>query len=328
MNDFVTLNHGSGGKASSEMIQEIFIKSFGQVGDILADSAILDIQHNQIAFTTDSFVVDPVFFPGGDIGKLAICGTVNDLAVSGAIPRFISISFIIEEGFSIKDLKKIVNSIAKQANLANVKIVTGDTKVVHKGKCDKIFINTTGIGVFQKDLSFISDGSKIAFGDKIIVNGTLGDHSMAVLGARNELDFKVAVESDCTCLNHLIKDALDADIQVKFMRDITRGGLATILNELAILTNKGIDIVEKNIPVNESVRGLCEIVGFDPLYLANEGKFLMVVHPNDANTAIDFLRKNPLGKESKIIGEISADHPKMVVGKTEIGGKRIIDILQ
>lgn len=328
MNDFVTLNHGSGGKASSEMIHEVFIKSFGQVNDILADSVVLDIPQNQIAFTTDSFVIDPVFFPGGDIGKLAICGTVNDLAVSGAIPMFISISFIIEEGFSMSDLRIFANSIAEQAKIANIKVVTGDTKVVQKGKCDKIFINTTGIGVFQKDLSYISKGNKIASGDQIIINGTLGDHSIAVLGARSELDFKVDVESDCACLHQLIQDVLVADIRVKFMRDITRGGLGTILNEMAALANKGIEIIEERIPVQESVKGLCEILGFDPLYLANEGKVLIVVHPEDASKAVDILKKNLLGKHSAIIGQIVSAHSKMVVGKTEVGGKRIIDILQ
>ncbi len=328
MSDFITLNHGSGGKASSDLIQEVFIKSFGQVDNILADSAILNIPKNQIAFTTDSFVVDPIFFPGGDIGKLAICGTVNDLAVSGAIPKYISISFILEEGFFIKDLKEIANSIAQQAEKSNVKIVTGDTKVVHKGKCDKIFINTTGIGIFNSDLAYISNGQKIKAGDKIIINGALGDHSIAVLGARNEIEFNVDVKSDCACLNHLIADIINKNVEVKFMRDITRGGLATILNELVRITDFGIEINEKDIPINESVMGLCEILGFDPLYLANEGKVLLVVDPKDAEKTINSMQRNTLGKESVVIGEVVNDHQRMVVGKTEVGGKRIIDILQ
>ncbi|MEE4199026.1 MAG: hydrogenase expression/formation protein HypE [Bacteroidales bacterium] len=328
MSDYITLNHGSGGRASSELIQEVFIKSFGSGDDFLTDSAILTFSGNKIAFTTDSFVVNPVFFPGGDIGKLSICGTVNDLAVSGAIPKYISISFILEEGLPVGDLKKITESIALEAKIAKVKIVTGDTKVVPKGKCDKIFINTTGIGIFNDDLEHLSQGGKINPGDKIIVNGTLGDHSVAVLGARNEIDFNVDVKSDCACLNHLIADILDKGIKVKFMRDITRGGLATILNELARMKNLGIDINEKEIPVVESVMGICEILGFDPMYLANEGKVLLVVDPDDADRTIQSLRNHALGYLGVVIGEVVNDHPNMVIGRTRVGGKRIIDSLQ
>lgn len=328
MNKVITLNHGSGGLASQDLIQNIFIKSFGDTKRVLSDSAILNLPQKQVAFTTDSFVIDPVFFPGGDIGKLSICGTVNDIAVSGAIPKYMSVSFIIEEGFSVNNLKTIVESMAGQAKKAGVSIVAGDTKVVHKGKCDKIFINTTGIGVFEKDYSWISTGEKVKIGDKIIINGFLGDHSIAVLGARNELDFKVNVQSDCACLNELIQVVLNKGIRVKFMRDVTRGGLVTVLNELADLVNVGINLDEKEIPILESVNGLCEVLGFDPLYLANEGKVIMVVHPDDAEETIEILKQQPLGKESKIIGEVTSDHPKMVVGKTEIGGKRIINMLQ
>lgn len=328
MNEIITLNHGSGGKASQDLINEIFIKSFGDPNAILSDSAILDIDSDKIAFTTDSFVIDPIFFPGGDIGKLAVCGTVNDIAVSGAIPKYLTVSFILEEGLHINDLKKIVDSMAKQAAIANVKIVAGDTKVVNKGKCDKIFINTTGIGILEKDYSYISTGEKIIAGDKIIVNGTLGDHSIAVLGARNKLEFKTAVKSDCTCLHELIQNILTAGKHIKFMRDVTRGGLATVLNELAEIVNLGIELTEKEIPVKESVNGLCEILGFDPLYLANEGKVMLVVHQEDAKDIVEIMKRNPLGKESKVIGDITTNHPKMVVGETEIGGKRIINMLQ
>ena len=328
MSDFITLNHGSGGRASQDLIKSIFIKSFGDIDSVLSDSAILNIQSEKIAFTTDSFVIDPVFFPGGDIGKLAVCGTVNDLSVSGAVPKYITASFILEEGLPINDLKEIVNSMAVQAKLANIKIVAGDTKVVHKGKCDKIFINTTGIGVFEEDYSYISTGEKVDINDKIIINGFLGDHSIAVLGARNELGFKVDIQSDCACLNELIQSVIKANIRIKFMRDVTRGGLATVLNELSEIINLGIELDEKNIPVRESVNGLCEILGFDPLYLANEGKVLMVVRSEDADNVIKILKENPLGIESKIIGEIVSDHPKMLVGKTKVGGKRIINMLQ
>ncbi|MCK4662024.1 MAG: hydrogenase expression/formation protein HypE [Bacteroidales bacterium] len=328
MSDFITLNHGSGGRASHDLIKNIFIKSFGDTNSVLSDSAILNILNEKIAFTTDSFVIDPIFFPGGDIGKLAVCGTVNDLAVSGAVPKYITASFILEEGLPVNDLKKIVNSMAVQAKVANIKIVAGDTKVVNKGKCDKIFINTTGIGVFEKDYSFISTGEKIEINDKIIINGFLGDHSVAVLGARNELGFKVNIQSDCDCLNELIQSVIKAGMRIKFMRDVTRGGLATVLNELTEIIRFGVELDEKNVPVRESVNGLCEILGFDPLYLANEGKVLMVVHSEDADNVIKILKENPLGVESKMIGEIVSDHPKMVVGKTKIGGKRIINMLQ
>ena len=328
MSEFITLNHGSGGRASQDLIQNVFIKSFSDANAILSDSAVLQAPKNQIAFTTDSFVIDPIFFPGGDIGKLAVCGTVNDLAVSGAVPKYLTTSFIIEEGFLIQDLKQIVNSMKEQAKITNIKIVAGDTKVVHKGKCDKIFINTSGIGILEKDYSHISTAEKIESGHKIIVNGFLGDHSIAVLGARNELDFKVDVQSDCACLNELVQDVLKAGVRVNFMRDVTRGGLATVLNELADMVNLGIELEEKEIPVRDSVKGLCEVLGFDPLYLANEGKVMIVVHSNDADWAIEIMRNHPLGKGSKIIGEITTEHPKIVIGKTEIGGKRIINMLQ
>ena len=217
--------------------------------------------------------------------------------------------------------------MAKQAGIAKVRIVTGDTKVVNKGKCDKIFINTAGIGIFEKDYSFISTGEKVEVKDKIIINGSLGDHSIAVLGARNEMDFKIDIESDCANLNEIIQNVVKSGLRIKFMRDITRGGLVTVLNELAGNVNLGIDLDEKNIPVKESVNGLCEVLGFDPLYLANEGKVLMVVHPDDADQVIKILKEHALGAESAIVGEIVSDHPKMLVGKTKIGGKLPIQIL-
>jgi hydrogenase expression/formation protein HypE len=327
-NKTITLNHGSGGKASQDLIRNVFINSFGNPSAVLSDSAILNISSQKLAFTTDSFVIDPVFFPGGDIGKLAICGTVNDLAVSGAIPKYISVSFIIEEGFDLEDLKKIAESIALQASIAKVRIVAGDTKVVNKGKCDKLFINTSGIGVFEKELDYISTGEQVEQGDLIIINGTLGDHSVTVLGARNQLGFKTDIVSDCACLNELIQDLICKGIRIKFMRDITRGGLATVLNELSEITNKGIEINEKEIPIKDSVSGICEILGFDPLYLANEGKVMIVIHTDDAEKTLGVMKMNSLGVDSKIIGEIVNEHPKMVVGKTGIGGTRIINMLQ
>jgi len=329
MNDkTITLSHGSGGKASQDLIRNVFIKAFGNPAVVLSDSAVLNITGQKLAFTTDSFVIDPIFFPGGDIGKLSVCGTVNDLAVSGAIPKYISVSFIIEEGFELENIEKIAESIALQAKITKVKIVAGDTKVVNKGKCDKLFINTSGIGVFEKDLDYISSGEQVKQGDIIIINGSLGDHSIAVLGARNQLGFKTNIVSDCACLNELIQDVIKQDIRVKFMRDITRGGLATVLNELSEITNKGIEINEKVIPIKDSVNGICEILGFDPLYLANEGKVMFVIHPDDAEKTLEIIKKNSLGIDSEIIGEIVTIHPKMVVGKTGIGGTRIINMLQ
>jgi len=327
-NKTITLSHGSGGKASQDLIRNVFIKAFGNPAVVLSDSAVLNITGQKLAFTTDSFVIDPIFFPGGDIGKLSVCGTVNDLAVSGAIPKYISVSFIIEEGFELENIEKIAESIALQAKITKVKIVAGDTKVVNKGKCDKLFINTSGIGVFEKDLDYISSGEQVKQGDIIIINGSLGDHSIAVLGARNQLGFKTNIVSDCACLNELIQDVIKQDIRVKFMRDITRGGLATVLNELSEITNKGIEINEKVIPIKDAVNGICEILGFDPLYLANEGKVMFVIHPDDAEKTLEIIKKNSLGIDSKIIGEIVTMHPKMVVGKTGIGGTRIINMLQ
>lgn len=326
--DIITLNHGSGGKASHELIKDVFIKSFGNGISALTDSAIVQVSGQKIAYTTDSFVVDPVFFPGGNIGRLAVCGTINDLSVSGAIPKFITASFIIEEGFSLADLRIIVDSMAKEAESAGVKIVAGDTKVVNKGKCDKIFINTAGIGIFEKDIEYLSTAEKVEIGDKLIINGTLGDHSIAILGARNVLDFKTEIQSDCACLNKLIQEIIQKELRIKFMRDITRGGLATVLNELSEMTALGIEINEKDVPVKSSVNGICEVLGFDPLYLANEGKVLMLVHPDDAEEVLKTLKINMLGVDSAIIGEITPDHPGMLVGRTSIGGKRIITMLQ
>ncbi len=329
MNKFITLNHGSGGRASQDLIRNVFIKAFGNMDSILTDSAVLkNAPKDKLALTTDSFVVEPLFFPGGDIGKLAVCGTVNDIVVSGAVPKYITASFILEEGYPIKDLQDIVKSMAWQAKQANVSIVAGDTKVVQKGKCDGVFINTAGIGFFENGNSGISTGGSIKVGDKIIINGFIGDHSIAILGARNELEFETNVKSDCACLNELIQDILKEGIQIKFMRDVTRGGLATVLNELVEIIQKGVEIEENEVPVRDSVKGLCEILGFDPLYLANEGKVLMLVSSEEANKAIEILKKNSLGINSSIIGEVVEDQKPKVVGKTKIGGKRIINMLQ
>lgn len=326
MNEFISLNEGSGGKLTHQLIEKVFVKRFG-MAQPLTDSAILKEAGSVFAFTTDSYVVDPVFFPGGNIGKLSVCGTVNDLAVSGAEPRFLAASFIIEEGFPLSDLIIIAESMAEEALKAGVRIVTGDTKVVEKGKCDKLFITTSGTGILKPEMEHISSGRKIKPGDKLIVNGSLGNHSIAVLGARNKLNFSTPVISDCASLNHLIHLLLNNCNSILFMRDLTRGGLATVLNELAGMINSGIVINEASVPVDDPVKGLCEMLGFDPLYLANEGKLLIVAGSGQEKKVLDILRSDPLGKDSQIIGEIISGKSNQVVLNTSIGGKRILDML-
>ncbi len=324
----ILLGHGSGGKLSHELINKVFVKHFSNpILSVQTDSALISLNQSNLAFTTDSFVVDPIFFPGGNIGKLAVCGTVNDLAVSGASPLFISSAFIIEEGFSLDALEEISETMAIEAKKAGVEIVTGDTKVVNKGKCDKVFINTSGIGLLDKKHIDISTGANISVGDKIIVNGSVGDHGMAILSARNELNLRSNIQSDCACLNHLIKDALDVSDEIKFMRDATRGGIATVLYELVKSKNYGLVIEEDSVFVNENVRGICEMLGFDPLYVANEGKIIMVVGKNDADKVLTKMKKNQFGKDAAIIGEITDKHHGKGWINTEIGGKRIIDML-
>lgn len=325
MNEFISLNHGSGGKLSHELIKKVFVSRFG-TAEPLTDSAIIKDSLFTLSFTTDSYVIDPVFFPGGDIGKLAVCGTVNDLAVSGAVPKYIAASFIIEEGFLMKDLKVIAESMAAEAFKAGVKIVTGDTKVVDKGKCDKLFITTSGIGILNPEMEHISKGTKIKPGDKLIINGSLGNHAIAVLGARNKLSFSTPVISDCASLNQMINRLLQNCREIVFMRDLTRGGLATVLNELAEMIKSGIVVNESSIPVDEPVKGLCEMLGFDPLYLANEGKVLMVVGAVEEKMVLDILKSDPLGKDSVVIGEITMDKRNIVILDTSIGGKRILDM--
>jgi len=325
MNDLISLNQGSGGKLTHELISNVFVKRFG-MNEPLTDSAILKDSGKIVAFTTDSYVEDPLFFPGGNIGKLAICGTINDLSVSGACPKYISASFIIEEGFPLNDLIKIVESMAEEAVKAGVKIVTGDTKVVEKGKCDKLFITTSGTGILNQRHENISTGKLIKCGDKLIINGSLGNHAIAVLGARNKLSFTTPVNSDCASLNRLTDNLLRNCNEIHFMRDLTRGGLATVLNELSGMISSGISIDETFIPIDDPVKGLCETLGFDPLYLANEGKMLLVTGAGEASKILDILRSDQLGKQAEIIGEIVHDKRNLVVLNTSVGGKRILDM--
>ena len=324
--DIVTLSHGSGGKATNTLISDIFYKHFNN--DILMqqnDSSVLPKLNGRIAVTTDSFVINPIFFPGGDIGKLSVCGTVNDLAMSGAKPLYITVGFIIEEGLSFDDLEKIVISIAKTAKEADVKVVTGDTKVVDKGNVDKIYINTTGIGVIEDDSIYLS-GDSVRPKDKIIVSGTLGDHGVCIMSKRNNLDFDVDIKSDCGLLNNLIEDILNVSKNVRVLRDPTRGGVATTLNEIAIHSNVSMMLDEENIPIKDEVISMCEILGLEPLHIANEGKLVVIVEENDADKVLKTMRNNPMGVDAIIIGEVIDDNKSKVYLKTEIGGTRILNM--
>jgi hydrogenase expression/formation protein HypE len=324
----ILLGHGSGGVMSHKLIEEVFMKQFSNdVLNSMSDSAVLDIEGHSLAFTTDSFVVDPISFPGGDIGKLAIAGTVNDLSVSGAQPLFLSSAFIIEEGLPMDVLKAITTSMHKEAQKAGISIVTGDTKVVQKGKCDKVFINTAGIGLLPERLKPISNATGVAPGDKIIINGSIGDHGMAVLAAREFMNLSSEIQSDCACLNHMIQKLIKAGINIKFMRDATRGGLATVMVELTEDRDFGLELFEENINVKENVRGMCELLGYDPLYVANEGKVVMIVDNNDADEALRLLQSCDEGREASLIGQICREHPGQSRLNTAIGGKRVLDML-
>jgi hydrogenase expression/formation protein HypE len=304
----ISLAHGEGGELTHQLIQEIFIQSFGHSEQTQFDSAILTIPSQTIAVTTDSFVVKPIFFPGGNIGKLAVTGTVNDLAVSGAIPHVITAGFIIEEGFPIKSLKEIVNSMAGEAERAGVNIVAGDTKVVEKGSVDGVFINTTGIGVIQGQ--HVLKPETIQEGDSVIVSGTIGDHGVAILSARQELGLLTDVKSDCASLNHLIHELLGEIKGIRIMRDPTRGGLATTLVELCEDFHFTMEIDEASIPARRDVQGACDILGYDPLYLANEGKVVIIVDAHDQQKALDILRNHELGKDARVIGQITSCYVK------------------
>jgi len=325
-NEIITLSHGSGGKLTNNLIKKLFLKKFNNPKlQPLEDAAILNISGSYLAFTTDTFTVDPLFFPGGDIGKLAICGTINDLAVMGAKPLYLSCGMVIEEGLKLDTLKKIVDSMRKMAEATGIEIVTGDTKVVEKGKGDKIFINTSGIGIFGEGIKPLENNFQP--GDKIIINGTIGDHGIAVLSARQEFGFETDIVSDSAPLNGLVSEILPIAPGIRFMRDPTRGGLATTLNEIVEGKDFGILIDEEKIPIRESVKGICEILGFDPLYVANEGKVVLIVDQKDANRVLEKMRTHPLGKESRIIGKVVSEPIERVCLKTRAGGTRIVDMM-
>jgi hydrogenase expression/formation protein HypE len=327
----VTLSHGGGGKATKDLIDDVFVSVFDN--PLLApldDQARVNLsalaEHgDRLAMTTDSFVVDPLFFPGGDIGKLAVCGTVNDLAVGGAIPLYLSCAAIIEEGFLLEPLRRIARSMAETARQAGVLVVAGDTKVVQRGACDKLFLTTTGIGVIREGIEL---GAHLAQpGDAVLVNGVLGDHGAAVLAARGDLALDAPIDSDCAALHGLIDALLEAAPGTRFMRDATRGGVATVLNEIAGAAGCGIEIDETSVPIRELVKGFCEILGLDPLYLANEGRLVAITPWAQTEPALAAMRAHTLGDGACRIGRITDRRPGQVVMRTVLGGQRIVDML-
>ena len=325
MEDRILLAHGSGGKLAHDLIEKSFVPVLDN--PLLApldDSAVFEMS-GRLAFTTDSYVVSPIFFPGGDIGKLAVCGTVNDLSMSGAKPLYLSLAFIIEEGLLLKDLQRVIDSIRDTAEEAGVKIITGDTKVVERGSADKIFINTAGIGKIPEGITI--SGSNAKPGDKIILSGTVGDHGIAVLSRRQGLSFGTKLESDCAPLGKIVAEMLAASRNIHSLRDPTRGGLATTLNELAKQSKVGIRIEESKIPVRDEVAGACEMLGLDPLYIANEGKLIAIVTREDADKILTAMKRNRYGQNAVVIGEVIAEHPGRVVMKTVLGSSRIVDML-
>jgi hydrogenase expression/formation protein HypE len=326
--EIILIGHGSGGRLSHELIESVFRSSFSnKTLDILGDASIVELEHTRIACTTDSYVIDPIFFPGGDIGKLAVSGTVNDLSVSGAIPKYLTAGFIIEEGFNVNELHRIAKSMANEAKMAGVAIIAGDTKVVRHGQCDKLFINTSGLGIMPDNRCHISTGNTITPGDKILVTGTLGDHTIAILSAREKLSLDENIQSDVAPLNGLTESILSIPENIRFMRDITRGGLATILVESCQNKTFGVQIYEDSLPVKKAVRAVCELYGFDPIYLANEGKIMIIVKEGQEIKILKQLRKHPLGANAQLIGEITSEHPGRVVMESTIGGGRVIEML-
>jgi hydrogenase expression/formation protein HypE len=325
-NDRILLAHGGGGQLTDELIRRHILPSFdNEILSELGDSAKLNLESNSLCFTTDSYVVKPLFFNGGDIGKLAVCGTINDLAVAGSKPVALSLSLIIEDGFEFKLLDKILASIGETARQNNVNIVTGDTKTVEAGAADKIFINTAGIGVKLQNVDLGYD--KITVGDKIIINGTIGDHGMTVISQREDIKFQSQMQSDCAALAGLTCKLLENTRGIKFMRDPTRGGLAATLNEISRSSGLSIEISEADIPVKPIVQAAADMLGFDVLAIANEGKFIAIVSPESADDCLKICKNHPLGKEAKIIGEVlkSRDIPLVEI-KTKIGGKRIVQM--
>jgi hydrogenase expression/formation protein HypE len=324
--DTILLGHGSGGKLSAELLRDVFLPALhNPLLDRLDDQAIFEINGLRLAMTTDSFVVKPLFFPGGDIGSLAVHGTINDLAMGGAQPLFLSAAFIIEEGFPVADLQQIVGSLRRAAEQAGVQVVTGDTKVVEKGKGDGLFINTTGIGVVPDGLQLSANQARP--GDKVLLSGSIGEHGIAILAQREGLEFETTIRSDSAPLHGLVAEMLQAAREIRCMRDPTRGGVSSTLNEIAAQSRVGIELEERAIPVREEVRGACELLGLDPLYVANEGKLIAIVAPEAADAILQAMRRHPFGREAQIIGTVKQQNPGLVTMRMALGTTRIVDML-
>ncbi|MBK9978809.1 MAG: hydrogenase expression/formation protein HypE [Gemmatimonadetes bacterium] len=317
------MGHGGGGTLSAELVEHIFKPAFSNAAlDRMSDSAVVQVPAGRLAYSTDSFVVRPLFFPGGSIGALAVHGTVNDLAMSGATPLHLSAGFILEEGFPMESLGRIVTDMAAAARAAGVTIVTGDTKVVERGRGDGVYINTSGIGLIAEGVHIAPQRARA--GDAILLSGTLGDHGMAIMSVREGLEFETTIESDCASLHTLVAALLAAVRDVHVLRDPTRGGLASALNEIASEAKVGMVVREDDVPVKPQVRSACELLGLDPYFVANEGKLLAIVPGNTAQAALQALRAHPLGADAAIIGEVTDQHPGMLIGRTGIGASRVI----
>lgn len=324
--DAVLLGHGSGGKLSADLVREIFLPALNNPALArLDDQAIVNVNGQRLAITTDSFVVKPLFFPGGDIGSLAVHGTVNDLAMGGAVPLFLSAAFILEEGLPMEQLRRIVNSMRIAADTAGVQIVTGDTKVVEKGKGDDLFINTTGIGVVPAGVELSANRAQP--GDKVLLSGSIGDHGIAILAQREGLEFETTIESDSAALHTLVAAMLAASREIRCMRDPTRGGVSSTLNEIAQQSHVGIELQESAVQVREQVRGACELLGLDPLYVANEGKLIAIVAPDAAASVLQAMRSHPLGASATVIGTVKESDAGLVTMRTALGTSRIVDML-
>ncbi len=322
----IVLGHGSGGTLSADLLRKVFLPAFENATLArLDDQAIVSINGCRLAFTTDSFVVKPLFFPGGDIGSLAVHGTINDLAMGGAKPLFLSAAFILEEGLPLETLNRVVNSFQKAAAAAGVEIVTGDTKVVEKGSCDGMFVNTSGIGLVPDGVKLSGDQARP--GDRIILSGAIGEHGIAILAQREGLELETPLTSDSAALHELVAAMQSTGARIRCMRDPTRGGLSSALNEIAARSRTGMTLEERAIPVREEVRGVCELLGLDPLYVANEGKLVAIVDANDAQKLVGAMRENPLGRQAEIIGTVTGENTGLVVMRTTLGTTRIVDML-
>jgi hydrogenase expression/formation protein HypE len=321
----ITLSHGAGGKATMALIDGLFLPAFGNpILEALGDQAVLEIEGARLAFTTDSYVVDPLFFPGGDIGHLAVNGTVNDLVTCGAEPLYLSVGFILEEGLPLEDLRRVAASVARAAREAGVAVVTGDTKVVPRGKADRLFLNTAGVGVLRRPHLSCHAARP---GDRVLVSGPLGDHGITILCARGELELELDLQSDTAPLGGLVRALLEAAPGTRVLKDPTRGGVATALNEIALASEVGVLLEEAALPVRPEVQGACEILGLDPLYVANEGRLLALVPPEESEAALAALRRHPLGEGAAAIGTVVPEPPGMVLLRTAVGGTRVVDML-